>query len=423
MKKNYTIIGILLLFAGTIQAQKSEIKSAEKEVNSGNPQNALIILKNIEHQVYNSKDEERALFYFVQGNALLGLADNNIEEGKNLTLAAQSYQELIKMESESGKSNFSGQAKGSFKGLKEKLVKSAMNDSRKNKYIESASKFYEAYLLDKKDTINLFNTATAYVNGKDFISALKHYEMLKEINYSGTGKFYYAVNKTTQTEERFSKMYDRDNLISSGTYEKPRNEIGLSKRGLIYKNIALIYFQNGNFEKAKSAISDARKKNPEDNSLALAEAELCLESKDYVNYKKLVATLFQKNPNDLEIIFTLGVLSAKANNPVEAENFYTKAIAIDPKDIKAYINLSVLKLESITPINEDMDKLGTSPGEMKKYDMLKVKKEEIYKSTIPYLKKAIEIDPKDIEIAQSLLSVYNALEMTTEYNELKAKLS
>jgi tetratricopeptide (TPR) repeat protein len=423
MKKNYPIIGILLLFTGTIQSQKTQIKSAEKEVNSGNPQDALTILKSVEYQVYNSKDEEKALFYFVQGNALLALADKNVDEGENLTLAAQSYQELIKIESESGKSSFSSQAKSNFKSLKEKLVKNAMQDARKNKHIESANMFYEAYLLDQKDTINLYNTASAFVIGKDFISALKHYERLKAINYSGTGKFYYAINKTTKTEERFLKIYDRDNSINASTHEKPRNEIGLSKRGLIYKNIALIYFQNGDNVKAKKAISDARNKNPEDNSLALAETELCLESKDYVGYKKLATALFQKNPNDFEVIYNLGVLSAKANNLIEAENFYTKAISIDPKDIKAYIDLYVLKLESIKPINEDMYKLGTSPIEMKKYDMLKAKKEEIYKSTIPYLKKAIEIDPKDIEISQSLLSVYNALEMTAEYNELKAKLS
>lgn len=423
MKKNYTIIGILLLFAGTIQAQKSQIKSAEKEVNSGNPQDALIILKSIEYQVYNSKDEEKALFYYVQGNALIELADKNIDASKNLTLAAQSFQELNKIELESGKSNFYGQSKSALKGLKEKLIKCALQNSQKKKYIENANMLYEAYLIDQKDTINLYNTACAFVNGKDFTSALKHYETLKSINFSGIGNYYYAVNKATNIEERFLKMYERDNSISSGTHEKPRNVIGLSKRGEIYKNIALIYFQNGDKLKAKNAILDARNKNPEDNSLALSEAELCLESKDYVTYKKLVATILQNNPNDLDLLFNLGILSTKANNIIEAENFYLKAIAIAPKDTKSYVNLSILKLESVKPINEDMDKLGTSPVEMKKYDLLKLKKEEIYKSTIPYLKKVIEIDPNDIETSQNLLSVYNALEMTTEYNELKAKLS
>jgi len=423
MKKNYPIVALLLFFALTIQAQKNQIKSAEKEVSDGNPQDALTILKSIEYQVYNSKDEEKALFYLVQGDALVKIADKKINEGNNLVLAAKSYQEVIKIESESGKSKYSSQAKGNFKNLKEKLIQNAMLTFRQKKHLESAAMFYEAYVIDPKDTINLYNTASAYVNGKDYVSALKHYETLKSIHYSGTGNFYYATNKTTKIEERFVKIYDRDNAIAANTHEKPRNEIGLSKRGEIYKNIALIHLQNGDLLKSKNAILDARNKNPEDNTLALAEAELCLESKDIITYKKIVTSIVKDNPNDLELLFNLGVLSTKANNSLEAENFYLKAIAIAPNDLKAYVNLSILKLDSVKQINEDMDKLGTSPMEMKKYDLLKTKKEEIYKSTIPYLKRVIELDPKDIEISHSLLSVYNALEMTTEYNELKAKLS
>ena len=155
--------------------------------------------------------------------------------------------------------------------------------------------------------------------------------------------------------------------------------------------------------------------------MALTEADLYLESKDYDSYKKMVAAILEKNPNDVNLVFNLGVLSAKANNPTEAETFYLKAISIDPQYIKAYINLSVLKLEGLKTINDEMDKLGASAKDMKKYDVLKTKKEEIYKNVIPYLKKAIEIDPKDKEISQSLLSVYNALDMTAEYKDLKAK--
>lgn len=421
MKKNY-IIGItLLLFAGTIQAQKDKIKAAEKEMNSGNLQNAVIILKSIEYQIYNSNDEEKTLFYFIQGSSYLGLADKNIEEGKNLALAAKSFQELIKTESESGKIKYSSQVQVSFKSIKGRLVNSAIKDSKTDKFIECGQKLYEAYLLDKKDTINLYYAASAFVSGKDFTSALKHYETLKTINYSGIGTYYYASNKTTQVEDSFPTANERDIFVKAGTHEKPRTEKGLSKRGEIYKNIALIYVQNGETEKAKKAISDARKKNPEDYSLALTEADLYLESKDYDLYTKMVAAILEKNPNDVNLVFNLGVLSAKANNPAEAENFYLKAISIDPQYIKAYINLSVLKLEGLKTINDEMDKLGASAKDMKKYNVLKTKKEEIYKNVIPYLKKAVEIDPKDKEISQSLLSVYNALDMTAEYKDLKAK--
>ncbi|MBW4362204.1 tetratricopeptide repeat protein [Flavobacterium taihuense] len=423
MKKNYIIVTILLLFTGTIQAQKDKIKAAEKEMNSGNLQDAVIILKSIEYQIYNSNDDDKALFYYVQGSSLLGLADKNIDEGKNLALASKAFQELIKTESESGKIKYSSQVQGSFKNIKGRLVNSAIKDSKANKYIECGEKLFEAYLLDKKDTINLYYAASAFVSGKDFSSALKHYETLKSMNYSGIGIFYYAINKATQVEDSFLTANERDIFIKAGTHEKPRTEKGQSKRGEIYKNIALIYIQNGEIEKAKKAISDARTKNPEDDSLALSEADLYLESKDYDSYKKLVAVILEKNPNDVNLVFNLGVLSEKANNTAQAETFYSKAITIDPQYIKAYINLSVLKLGGLKTINDDMDKLGTSAQDMKKYNVLKIKRDGIYKSVIPYLKKAVEIDPKDKEISQSLLSVYNALEMTVEYKELKAKLS
>jgi len=421
MKKNYFIVLILLFVTGIIEAQKEKIKEAEKEMNSGNLQNAIAILKSIEYQVYNSKDDEKAQYYFIQGSSYLGLADKKTDEGKNLVLATKSYRETIKIESESGKRRYSGQIQSSFKTIKEKLVKAANDNTKENKHIDSANELYEAYLIDPKDTINLYYTASDFTNGKDLVTAQKHYETLKTINYSGIGTNYYAINKITKKEELFAADNDRDLSIQAGTHEKPRTEKRSSRRGEIYKNIALIYFQNGFTEKAKKAISDAKIKNPEDISLALAEADLYLETKDYESYKKAIKPILNKNQDDVDFVYNLGVLSAKAKNDTDAENFYLKAITLNPKYINAYINLSSLKLEEVAIINEDMNKLGTSPKEMEKYDTLKTKRDTIYKKTIPYLQKAIEINPGDEDISKSLLSVYNALEMTAEYKELKAK--
>ncbi len=422
MKKNYFTVLILLLLTGTIQAQKEKIKEGEKEMNDGNFQSAISILKSIEYQVYNSKDEERAQYYFIQGSSYLGLANNKTDAGKNLVLAAKSYRETIKIESESGKRRYTGQIQSSFKNIKEELIKIAVNDFKEKRYIDSANERYEAYLTDTKDTINLYNSAVAFVNGKDYITALKHYETLKAINFSGIGTNYFATNQITKTEENFSTEYDQKLSIQAGTHERPRTEKRISKRGEIYKNMALLYIQKGDREKAKKVISDARIKNPEDLSLALAQADLFLENKDYESYKKAIEPILKRNQNDVDLVYNLGVLSAKAKNTADAENFYLKAITLNPKYGNAYINLSFLKLEEAETINNDMDKLGTSPEEMSKYDILKVKRDTIYKKTIPYLQKAIEMNPENEDISKSLLSVYNALEMTAEYKELKAKL-
>ena len=279
---------------------------------------------------------------------------------------------------------------------------------------DSAKKLYDAYLLDKKDTINLYYAASTYVNAKEYDTALKLYDELKTINYSGKGTNYYAVNKMNSGEDFFTTAQERDRMVKMGTHEKPRTEVVSSKRGEIYKNIALILVQNGKTEEAKKAIADARKANPEDSSLTLTEANLYLETKDFETYKKLIAEVLEKNPNDADLIFNLGVISANAKNSADAEKYYARVMEINPKYVNAYINLAALRLENEKPIIDEMNKLGTSAKDMKRYDELKKKRENLFRSTIPALQKAVELDPTNTDVAKTLLNVYSALEMTTE---------
>nr|WP_315134301.1 tetratricopeptide repeat protein [uncultured Flavobacterium sp.] len=472
MKSKYVILASAMLISVATFAQKDQIKAAEKALKGGNSQEALTILQGAESLSATAPDAEKAQFFFVKGNALLDLANKNVETGKNLSLAAKAYQDLIATEKVSGKMKYSTQAATSITDIKYKLINSAIADSKdieqneiecltstkkiledyklslnaksskeieqllekkrldmndceritKGKYVASASKLYDAYLLDKKDTINLYYAASTYINAKDYDMAYKLYDELKTLNYTGKGTSYLAVNKLTGEEDFYATAQERDKFVKLGTHEKPRTEVIPSKKGEIYKNMALILVQNGKTEQAKKAISDARIADPADTSLILTEANLYLETKDFDTYKKLIAEVLEKNPNDADLIFNLGVLSANAKNPVEAEKYYAKVIEINPKYINAYINSAALKLENEKVIIDEMNKLGTSTKDMKRYDELKIKRQNLFKSAIPALQKAVELDPKNVDVAKTLLNVYSALEMTAEYKALKAKM-
>jgi tetratricopeptide (TPR) repeat protein len=302
------------------------------------------------------------------------------------------------------------------------------------------------------------------VNGKDYVRALQLYEELKTLKYSGKGTSYLAMNKLTSQEDLYATAAERDRAVKLGTHEKPKTEAIPSKRGEIYKNIALILVEQGKTEEAKKAISDARKANPEDASLTLTEANLYLATKDFETYKKLIAEVLEKNPNDSDLIFNLGVISANAKktadtaaetahaasvkagkagkveeakafakaekealdqsaqSAIDADKYYKKVIEINPKYINGYINLAALKLEDEKGIIDEMNKLGTSEKDMKRYEVLKNKRFGLFKSTIPYLQKAVELDPSNVDVVKTLMNVYSALEMTTEYKALKATL-
>ncbi|WP_367278014.1 tetratricopeptide repeat protein [Flavobacterium sp.] len=373
MKSKYVILASALLISVATFAQKDQIKAAEKALKGGNSQEAVTILQAAEAASATAPDNEKAQFFFVKGNALLDLANKKVEEGKNLSLAAKAYQDLLAVEKASGKDKYSSQATTSIIDIKYKLINSAIADTKNDKHSEGGQKLYDAYLLDKKDTINLYYAASTYVNAKDYVTALKLYYDLKTLNYSGKGTSYLAMNKLTSQEDPFNTEKERDLAVKIGTHEKPKTEAIPSKRGEIYKNIALILVQDGKTEEAKKAISDARKANPEDTSLILTEANLYLETKDFETYKKLVGEALEKNPNDADLVFNLGVLSANAKNPVEAEKYYKRVMEINPKYINAYINLAALKLEDEKIIIDEMNKLGTSDKDMKRYEVLKNK--------------------------------------------------
>jgi len=186
----------------------------------------------------------------------------------------------------------------------------------------------------------------------------------------------------------------------------------------------LIYVQKGDAVSAKKAVVDARKANPDDVSLIMTEADLYLQAKDYTTYKNLVTEVLAKDPNNADLYYNLGVISSQSTDKqtkIDAEGYYLKAIAINPQYKNAYMNLAVLKLDGETEIVESMNKLGTSAADMKKYDALKLKRENMYKAAIPYLEKAYDLFAGDKDIKATLLNMYNALDMTEKFKALKAK--
>lgn len=422
MKSKYVILASALLISVASFAQKDEIKAAEKALKKGNSQEAVTILQGAEALMSNATDAEKAQFFFVKGNVCLDLANKSVDTDKNLGLAADAYLSLVEVEKTSGKSKYSDQATKSIMEIKYKLINSAIADSKIDKHAESAKKLYDAYLLDKKDTLNLYYAASTYVNAKEYDKALENYEELKRLNYSGKGTSYFAVSKVTGEEDLFATVQERDRMVKLGTHENPTTEVIPSKRGEIYKNMALILVESGKTEEAKKAIAEARAANPEDTSLILTQANLYLEAKDFVTYKKLISEVLEKSPNDADLIFNLGVISANAKDAVDAEKYYKRAIEIKPDYINAYLNLAILKLDADKDVFEEMNKLGNSDSDNKRYLVLKKQREEIFRGALPYLEKAYELGPENKEVASTLLSVYGALEMTEKKNELKAKM-
>lgn len=352
MKKNFKILGFLLLITASVFAQKDEIKEAQSNFEKGKIQEAQTILKKIEYLIVNAPDETKSDFFYIKGNVYKDLATKNIDAAANFAIASGAYQDVLLYENDSRNYKYAFKANLALKEMKSVLVNGAFSDYKAGKFKESAAKSYEVYLFDKRDTLNLLNAATSSLTAKDYTTAVKYYEQLRKINYTGKAMVYYATNKKTKEEEAFISMSARESNIREGLYEKPRNVFPPSKR--------------------EEVLSD----------LAFA----CLETKDYA----------------------------------KAEKYYEEGLQVNPNCVDCYINQAFVKLQLKKDLVDQMALLGNSANDMKEYDKLDAKKDEIVKSAIPYLKKALSLEPKNEDAIKSLLGVYRALNMTAEYNTLKS---
>jgi tetratricopeptide (TPR) repeat protein len=336
------------------------------------------------------------------------------------TLATASG-EVLAYEQKTGKKVFTDDINEDIAAYKPMLLNHAVNLGNQQKNKEAAALIYAVYQLDKKDVDNLYYAASYAVNGLDYENALKYYSELQNLNYSGEKTSYYATNLANDKEEVFATKAERDKLLGLKTHKFPREAQEPSKRGEIYKNIALILVQQGKSNEALTAISTARKENPNDTSLMMTEADLYLQLKDNDGYKRVVGQILDKEPNNADLVFNLGVLSMQADQLTDAEKHFKRTIQIDPKYINAYLNLSGVILKGDKKLVDEMNKLGNSPAENKRYDVLKAQRKTLFQNALPHLEKAHELDPKNDLVIDNLLSVYGYLEMTDKHKALKAK--
>lgn len=437
MKVKQIIIAGTLLVSVTTFAQKDELKSLKKIYGKEIPtvEDVNLYKSNVaklETLATEESDKVYCNFYKVMMPVLeitaLGKTATPEQIGKYIS--AESIDQLatglnatLAFEAKSGKKVYTDDINETITSFKPMFLNYADGLSKEKKYKETAAILYSIYKLDKKDADKLYMASNYAVSSENYDEALNYYNELKQINYSGEETQYYATNKTTKTEDYFgTNPLQRDLMVKAGQYEKPRQELIPSKRGEIYRNIALILLQKGKNEEAKTALVDARKANPTDTSLLISHLDLMKKLKDNDGFTKLVAEALQSYSNNAELVFNIGLIESNANNIVDAEKYYKRAIEIDPKYVNAYINLTELTLRDDEKYVVEMNKLGTSEKDTKRYNYLKIEREKNFKKALPPLQKIVELDPANVEVKKLLLSVYNALDMTIEYKALKAKM-
>ncbi len=411
MKTNILSLALSFLSVAAI-AQKKEIRDAGKAVDNGSYAEAKSLLNQAEPLLSEANDKYTQDYYLFKGKAYVGTGENTSVE--DLMTAAEAFKKAQEIGSD--------EAADGLATVTNSLVQGAINDQNNQAFDKAADKLYAGYQLNNADTIYLYYAASNEVSAGNYEKALKYYEELKDLGYTGVETQYIAVNKATGEEEAMNKT-QRDLMVKTGEYIKPEDRVTESKTGEIAKNIALIYIQQGEDDKAIAAMEDAKAANPDDISLLQSEADMYYKMGDKAKYKEIMEGIIEKDPNNPTLYYNLGVTSFEIGDIDAAISYYKKALEFDPELAEARLNIAAAILSREAAIVEEMNNLGMSKADTDKYDELSEKRSQIYSDALPYLEKVIENDPSNIEALRTAMNIYYQIGEDAKADALQEKIN
>ncbi len=413
--KTKILITAALSASAFVFAQKKELRNVDKSLRKENYAEAKTEIDGLEGMMAQMDDEQKEEYYYLKAKTYLG--------GEKDMSGVDTALDALAMASKTNEGKEYGDEVAELKQVAiNKAINSAVEDQNAEKYDAAAAKLTKLYNLSPKDTVYLYYAASNAVNGKDYDTALKDYLKLKDLGYRGVETKYTAVNKESGKTENYATEAQRDLFVKAGTHKDPKTEKTPPKSPEIAEKIALIYMQNGEDQKALDAMADAREKNPDDVELMKNEAELYRKLGMNDKFDATMNKIVEKDPNNPDLLVSLGISAGNAGATDKAKEYYAKALKIDPDNAIANLNTAVLVLDSDKKLVDQMNSLGTSAADNKKYDELKKQRQAIYKDAIPYLEKAATSDPKNVEVMRTLFNINTQLGNQAKADEYKAKL-
>ena len=403
MKK--LILYTLLLTISFSTAQKKELRNANKFFTSGEYASAIDLLDSSKEIFDTSDDKIKSQAMLLYGKLHTAMEDFDLamkafDMSKNLGISDQ----LLNTE---------------ISKLETAIITSAIGDNEIENFSSAAKKLKMVYDLNKDNNEEyLYYAASSAVNSKDYSIALEYYEILRDIKYEGIETKFYITDVSSGNEIEINSETEFKLLQKSKDYSNPREEETESKFPEIVKNIALIYKELGQNDKALAAIEAARNSNPDDVGLIITAANIYFELDNKEAFKVAMAEAIEKEPNNPVLYYNLGVVSGELGEKDVAVSYYEKSIELDPTNENSYLNLVALILDGEQDIVDEMNSLGTSRADNLKYDELKELRENLYKECVPILQDLISIN-NNVEAIRTLMNIYGTIGDNSGYMEMK----
>ncbi len=416
MNKNLLLV-LAFICVSTIYAQKKELKFAERNINSEDYSAAKQNIQLAEKLISDMDVKTTVKFHYLNGVANYANGASNIDES---FVALESLNKVIDLESTSSNKIYTSKAEELRIVMLNRFVEDSKTSLENENFKDAYLNLQMSYRVSPRDTLYLYNAALIATENKDFNQALSFYNELIDIGFTGITTNYYAIEKATGDEQGFQSPEQRELFIKAGTHEDPR-DINLESVEIdVLRSMAAIYKNNKDYDNSLSYIEKAKKINENDINIILLESNIRWEIGDVESYEKLITKALEIEPENVDLHFNLGVISSDKGDIDKAMSHYNMAIETDSTYTRAYLNAAALILKKEQSIIEEMNSLGNSNADYNRYDELKIVREDLYKSAIPYLESVYNLDNNNISAVRTLRNIFSAIDDMDNYKKYKS---
>ncbi|WP_341900943.1 tetratricopeptide repeat protein [Fluviicola taffensis] len=363
---NYLNITKGALLAGIIMI--SSLSFAQKKIET----DAALAFQNFE-KAQMTGDMVEMKKQLLKAKESIDLAAANVETEKSpktLFLKGEIYTSMLLLKM-LGDAEFNKNVPENAKEISVKAYKDAYDISNK----------YDSDIENSVNTIKqmLYTTGSAAFDAKKYKEAMMSFATVNDytnvLNQMDTTAIYYAAIAAENDT----------NWVQAAEYYKKAADAGY-KPDIIYRSTAMAYIKAGQNDKAIAFLKQA----------------------------------IAKSPKDKHLYFALGTIAMEMNDdPTVLENL-NKAVEIDPKYGDAFYNLGSYFSGKGLELRQKASNLP--PNAKKESDELLAKSLEFYGLAMDPLEKYVAINPKDVDVLNSLTKIARALKNTEKEAKYKQML-
>jgi len=313
-----------------------------------------------------------------------------------------------------------------YKSLDPEPLKKALESYKKAIEYDPKNKYYEDIFAKLNGQHNdYFNAGVDNYNKKSYKEAMVNFEnaanTLSIAKVADTVSLFYAAACANLAGEKGKQKQYYIELLKGG-----------AKSIVIYASLADLYRLEKDSADALKVIRAGKKIYPNNLQMTLSESNVYIFFSDVPKALSTLNIAAQKDSTNYLVFNAIGInyqkifedtLQKKADRVdayKKSEAAYLKAIKLNPEFYDVELNIASLYFNSAVPIALKANGLPLDAKD--EYEKLEADANSFYKLALPYLKKADELQPNDLNTLNSLRQIYSSLGDKENLKVVQAKI-